>query len=163
MLVCASCTRITFVPVDTICDNANSLECLQWTPMKLEPEESLKEASQYAKSSTRVPQPHNTPHTTHTKKRKESQPNPRNKQKQQTCMLQYIPFHSITSRGMTSCSCTKPQLLEPQLHTGQPMKFISGSLWGPVWGPYWPAYDVHIREPMRSSMKSILASLWSPY
>ena len=105
---------------------------------------------------------HHTQHT-HTKKRKESQPNPRNKQKQQTCMLQYIPFHSITSRGMTSCSCTKPQLLEPQLHTGQPMKFISGSLWSPVWGPYWPAYDVHIREPMRSSMRSILASLWSPW
>ena len=74
MLVCVSCTRIALVPVDTIYDNANSLESLQWAPIKLEPEESLKEASQCAKSSKRVPQPHNTLHTTHTHKEKKRVP-----------------------------------------------------------------------------------------
>ena len=57
-------SRIACVPIDSIYDYANRLETLQWTPMKLDP--------------------NNTPYTTHTQKeKKEPQPNPRNKQKQQ--------------------------------------------------------------------------------
>ena len=64
------------MPIDSIYDYANRLKTLQWAPTKLEPEESLKEASQRAKRAVSVSASRTTHHTQHTHKKKRRSPNP---------------------------------------------------------------------------------------